>query len=1041
MKKLATFFVKNQKLTLIVTLFMFIYGIRGYKNMIAETYPNVDFATTTIETVYPGATPKDIEVKITKPIEDEIRTVTGLKDVRSVSQAGQSKITIRIDMDNPKVDVGETVSDLQTALERVTDLPSDLTEQPEFTELKAEEIAAIEIAVTGDNSHNRMRNKTADLLKEDIEDIKSVKAVNLYGYEEREFNILLDSHKLAELHLSVDEVTRAIVARNINIPGGDLELGKEQKLVTIDNKVESADELADTVVRSSFSGKKIRLKDIATVKDGEADPTITTRFNGKAATLLSVQKKGGSDTLVLVKEVKQILDTYNKRYAGKLEFSIYTDEGIKVKDKLAVLTSNGITGIIVVIVVLMFFMPGRIGLMVAISLPTSLFAAVGLMPSFGLTFNSISILALIIAMGMLVDNAVVISEEYIRRREEGESSFDASINSVVNLWIPITATAMTTVSAFLPMLATTGIMGRFITPIPIVVTAALLFCLLECFILLPMRLHFVGRNLKLEKKDADSHGWYEKFSLRFERFMEKVVKHRYIAALGGISVIVFSFVIMIGFNKFILFPAEQTEEYDVRVELPVNSTLEYTDTIAAKVSDRIVKLIDKDWLDETIAFSGYTLVNLLDQRGQVGDNVFLIKVMASDYAKYNVHYTTFLKELRKLEIPEAENIVIEEKINGPPVGTAVNVTFRSSDDTHLQEVVDKMIVKLEGIDGVFDEKIDDVFGPDEVVVDLNNDYISRLGLNAQTIGNTIRTALTGSIVSNVTLLNKEIDLKVEFENVSKSSLEDLKQVNITDSNGNLVPLSLLADFKVKKGAAQVKRYDYKRAKTVMASVDIEKITSIQANKIVSDYWNEIKDEYHDVSVVYGGEQESTKESLNSLASAMILAIIGIYGIMVYIFGSYLAPALIVSTIPLGLLGISVAFYLHDRPISFLAMIGVIGLAGIIVNNGIILIDYINQMKAEGKKNLHEILVHASVTRLKPVMASSITTMGGLFPTAYGIGGSDSMLVPITMAMAWGLTTGTILTLVWVPAGFGIIEDFMGVMQKTRIYKFLTSEKY
>ncbi|MAF78362.1 MAG: hypothetical protein CME60_09375 [Halobacteriovoraceae bacterium] len=1041
MKKLASFFVVNQKLTLIVTLFMFIYGIRGYKSMIAETYPNVDFATTTIETVYPGATPKDIEVKITKPIEDEIRTVSGLKDVRSVSQAGQSKITIRIDMDNPKVDVQETVSDLQTALERVTDLPSDLTEQPEFTELKAEEIAAIEIAVTGENGNKRKRNKTADLLKEDIEDIRSVKAVNLYGYQEREFNILLDSKKLETLHMSVDEVTKAVISRNINIPGGDLELGKEQKLVTIDNKVETAEELGETVVRSSFSGKKIRLKDIASVMDGEEDATIKTRYNGKAATLLSVQKKAGADTLELVRDVKEILKTYEKRYKNDLEFFIYTDEGIKVKDKLAVLSTNGVTGIVVVILVLMFFMPGRIGLMVAISLPTSLFAAVGLMPSFGLTFNSISILALIIAMGMLVDNAVVISEEYIRRREEGQKSLDAAIDSVVNLWIPITATAMTTVSAFLPMLATTGIMGRFITPIPIVVTAALLFCLLECFILLPMRLHFVGRNIKLEKKTDETNGWYEKFAKKFEKLMQVVVKHRYISALGGILIIAFSFVVMIVFNKFILFPAEQTEEYDIRVELPVNSSLEYTDSIAQKVSKRVEETIEKKWLQETIAFSGYTLVNLLDQRGQVGDNVFLIKVMASDYAKYNVHYTDFLKELRKLEIPEAETIIIEEKINGPPVGTAVNVTFRSSNDENLQKVVDMMIKKLEEVDGVFDEKIDDVFGPDEVVVDLNNDYISRLGLSASQIGNTIRTALTGSIVSNVTLLNKEIDLKVEFGNVSKSSIEDLKKITVTDPKGNLVPLSLLADFKIKDGAAQVKRYDYKRAKTVMASVDVEKITSIQANKIVSDYWKEIQDEFHDVSVVYGGEQESTKESLNSLASAMVLAVIGIYGIMVYIFGSYLAPALIVTTIPLGLLGISVSFYLHDRPISFLAMIGIIGLAGIIVNNGIILIDYINQMKEEGKMSLQEILVHASVTRLKPVMASSITTMGGLFPTAYGIGGSDSMLVPITMAMAWGLTTGTILTLIWVPAGFGIIEDFMEKVSNTRVYKYLTSEKY
>ncbi len=227
----------------------------------------------------------------------------------------------------------------------------------------------------------------------------------------------------------------------------------------------------------------------------------------------------------------------------------------------------------------------------------------------------------------------------------------------------------------------------------------------------------------------------------------------------------------------------------------------------------------------------------------------------------------------------------------------------------------------------------------------------------------------------------------------------------------------------------MKRFDYKRAKTITANVDTKIITSVQANQLVAKNFAEISSVHPDVNMVFGGEQESTNESMASLANAMMLALVGIYAIMVYIFRSYLAPGLIMTTIPMGLLGMSVAFWAHGRPVGFLSMIGVIGLAGIIVNNGIILIDFINQMRSEGKMPLRDILIKAPTIRLKPVMATSLTTMGGLFPTAYGIGGADAMLVPMTLAMAWGLTTGTILTLIWIPAGYAIIEDMMKLVRK------------
>lgn len=428
-----------------------------------------------------------------------------------------------------------------------------------------------------------------------------------------------------------------------------------------------------------------------------------------------------------------------------------------------------------------------------------------------------------------------------------------------------------------------------------------------------------------------------------------------------------------------------------------------------------------------MSLAGTSLPDGTDVRGQNGDNVGLVKMYASDFAKFNVPHTDFLAKLRKIKIEGATNLTFEEQINGPPVGAPVTVIFRSNNGQSLDVLIGKILADLKNTKGVFDAKVDEVYGPPEVNVVLDFEKLDRLGLNAAGVGNTVRTALSGTFVSDVTLNNKEAELKVKFADVSKANVNDLGNVKIMDARGNLVPLSLLAKLETSRGTPQVKRYDFKRAKTVTANIQTEVITSVQANNVVSMSFAKYSPDHADVTMVFGGEQESTNESMASLGNAMILALVGIYAIMVYIFRSYLAPGLIMTTIPLGLLGVSVSFWAHGRPVSFLAMIGVIGLAGIIVNNGIILIDFINQMRDEGKMPLKEILIQAPTIRLKPVMATSLTTMGGLFPTAYGIGGADAMLVPMTLAMAWGLTTGTILTLVWIPAGYAIIEDLMKVV--------------
>ncbi|MCJ8277600.1 MAG: efflux RND transporter permease subunit, partial [Bdellovibrionales bacterium] len=441
MTNISRFFIENSKLTIVLSLGLFYFGVQGLQTMNAESFPSVSFATATVVTNYDGATASDIETKITKPIEDEIRGVNGLKDVVSTSQAGLSTITVRVDMDDPKVNVPEALDEIQKAVDRVTDLPRDLQNAPKFTELKSDEFPVIEIAITGENV-NRSRDKIADQLKEDLEDNKSVKEVRLVGFQERAFDIFLDLEKLNKKHISVSQVMARIQSRNSNTPGGALKTTEIQNLVRVEGKIRNADELGNIVVRSNFSGNTVYLKDVAEVTDSSEEAKVLTRYNSEDSTLLIVNKKGGADTIKMVDEMDLIIEEYKKNNPDFI-FNIYQSEGQKVADRVNVLASNAITGLILVVIFLFLFLPGRIGIAASLSLPLAMMGALGFMPSFGMNIDAITVLALVIALGMMVDNSVVISENFTRLRLNGLPPLEAATQSIKSLWLPITATAFT----------------------------------------------------------------------------------------------------------------------------------------------------------------------------------------------------------------------------------------------------------------------------------------------------------------------------------------------------------------------------------------------------------------------------------------------------------------------------------------------------------------------------------------------------------------------------------------------------------------------
>jgi multidrug efflux pump subunit AcrB len=1034
MKFLVDFFIRNYKLTIVMTMFLIVFGYQGLRRMNAESWPQVDFAMATIMTQYKGASPEDIEALITKPIEDEIRTVSGLKDVKSISQTGLSTILVRIDMDN--VDEVKVMDDLQKAVQRVSKLPPDLEQQPVFKQIKSDEFPAIQLSVIA-SGENRLRHKIADLLKNEIEDLYAVKDVRMVGYREREFTVELDLKKMDTYHIGVPEVLGKLQSRNISLPGGDIEKGFHKDLVRLDAKVRNITDLNELVVRSNFAGSIVKLKDIANVYDGAEEPRYLASYDGKEAVNLIVNKKAGADTLKLAAKVREVLKQYEVTWKDQASFMIYHDEGEKVEEKLSTLGSNAWSGLILLVAFLMLFMPGWVGIMAALSLPIGVMTVFGLMPSFGLNLDSISILAFIIAMGNLVDNSIVISDNFVDLRRKGLEIVPAIKKSVMDLWAPITATVLTTIASFLPMLVTKGIMGKFIAPIPIVVTLALLVSLVESFFLLPMRLAFVGNKVK--KNVVGEEHWFDRWKLKFEVLMRWVVTHRYITVGASLGLILGALLMMVFGNKFILFPAEQTEIYLARVESPLGTPIEKTLANVSRLSNDIRKL-KPEWIKNVTGKAGSSKERPDDPKGGEGDSQGLVVIYASDLAKFNVPHTEFLAKLRTLKTSDYGTVIFEELINGPPVGSPINATFRSNDPIQLDEAISHIKNKLKVISGVIDLKIDDFVDADEVMVNVDYEDADKRGIKVADIGTTVRTALGGIFVSDVTLNNKEVNLNVKYMDQYREDTNHLNDIKVMDGQGNLLSLGSIATFDKKSGTPQIKRFDFKRSKTLLGGVDEMKTTAFAVNKALKEEWNLIRSKYPEVSLVFGGVEESTQESMQSLFDALGLALIGIFALLVFMFNSFLRPFIIMMTIPLGLVGFSLAFYFHGRPVSFMALIGIIGLTGIIVNSGIVLIEFIEIARKEGM-SLFEALVKASSQRLLAVVATAFSTVLGLFPTAYGIGGSDEMLIPITLAMAWGLTSGTILTLIFIPPAYAIIEDWIEFLGKFSIFsRWMTSIK-
>ncbi|MEA3368992.1 MAG: efflux RND transporter permease subunit [Candidatus Ratteibacteria bacterium] len=1021
---LPRFSVRQSLFINLVSVMIIIIGLVVLVGINKEIWPNVAFDVVTVTATYPGAAPLDIEKLISVPIEKELRQVDGIEDIHSSSGTGLSLVYVTIDPDEKNKQ--KVIRDITSAVDRIRNLPRDV-DDPVVMELTARQFPIIEVSLSGKMSEGELR-KHADTLEDLLEDVDGVARIKKEGYREREIQILLEPKKLSEYYVSFEEIENALAARNISLPAGKLDTETSEYNIRTTGEFLSAEEIEEVIIRANDSGNWLRIKDVAVVSDTFKDENKINKTMGTRSINLTIVKKESGDALKIVAQVKKKCQAYLKLQGNKLKISYVNDYSFFAKRRLNVLRNNAWVAIILVMSALLIFLHRRVAFITFLGIPVAFFTTFIVMGIMGITINLISMFGLIIVLGMLVDDGIIVAENVYRHMEKGESPRTAAIKGSEEVMGAVVTAVVTTIAAFSPLLFMTGIMGKFIRDLPTVLIVALVASLGEALIILPSHLaDFVkikidarGNPVELTKGMA----WFKKIVSFYTRIIKKAISRKYKVLAGFSGLLLVCVVLSVTVMKFILFPSAGIDFFFARAEAPIGTPLEKTHQLMIPL-ERVVSKLPAGELDTYVTAVGESAEDRHDPFAGRGSNLGQVTVYLTPEQDRPRSVDEIIAELRTKtkDIEGFTTLRFDKPETGPPVGKAVEIEIRGEDFDTLDQIAKEFMDYLQMIDGASDITWDHKPGQEEIRISVDREKATMAGLTIRKIARTIRAVFKGGIATTIKPIKAEdeTDVTVRFSREETGDISVFENILISNRFDTLIPLKKVASIEKVPGTTTIHHLDGKRVVSVSSNVDAAKTTSMKINRLLKNKFRNISDKYLGYSVKYGGEQEETIKSLKSLGKAYFFVFLIVFLMLSSFFRSLIQPFIVMMAIPFGLIGVVLAFLLHGIPLSFMALLGIIGLSGIVVNDSIILVDFINKLRATGMDR-GESIIKAGQLRIRPVILTTITTVGGLSTVAYGIGGKDPFLVPMAMALCWGLLFATILTLVIIPCIYSILDD-------------------
>lgn len=1016
---LPRFAVGQPVLVNLFALVVVVAGVMTLLQMTREVYPLVPIGAASIVTTLVGASPEEVEELITAPIEDEIADIEGIDFISSTSSEGRSFIWVEFEASVE--DVGRRVIELSNEVARVSGLPEG-AEAPVVREASVRP-PTIGVAIYGDAPEASLR-AVGRTLKERLERIDGVAEALTTGIRDREIRVEVDPDRLFAYGVPLDALTQALIGRGNNVPAGQIEGGRRNRLVRGMAKVEGAADVANVVIRPGEAGGALRVRDVSRVQEGFAEGRTAARVNGQPAIVFLLLKQENKDAIRVSERVRSALASMERDLPAGIQVSTFGDKAAWVRLNLRILYQNAGLGLLLVMAILWFFIGFRNGAMAALGIPVALSGGVLLMAGLGITINLLSLLALILSLGIVVDDAIIIIENVYRHVQAGASRASAAVVGTGEVLWPVLASTATTCSAFLPMLLMTGVLGKFFAIIPKVVVAALVASAIEALFVLPSHLADFGARPLASPSPRHGSGRFERLYVRLLRWAlprrHAVIAAAVVVTAGWVGAALWA-------KEVVLFTDADVESFDVRVRLPVDASKEETDRVLAAIEARLLDLENPD-VEAVVSLRGYSRTRGFPLRG---DEVGMVTVyMKERMARTSLDAGTRLME-RAMGLfddivgPVALDLVKFE--DGPPRGAPVAVRLSGDDLDELAELSEAVQAELRRIPGTRNISDNHQLGKRELRLSVDEERAAGFGLTGSQVHRWLASALAGQPLMSTRRGDEEIDVVVELQESVRRDPDRLLELRLVAPAGTgpggdelaTVALSELASVEAGRGLSRVRRRNRHRAITVTAEL-FGGATSAGVNRALARRLTPLTRAHPDVRFEFGGEFEDTQESVQSLLLAFILAGLIIYAILASQFRSFVQPMVVMMAIPLSLLGVSIGFFASGEAVGLIALIGVVGLAGIVVNDSLVLVDFINVRRRDGLA-LDEAIVEAARLRLRPIWLTSITTIAGLAPLALGVGGRSELLAPMATAMSWGLCFSTGLILVVVPCLYRTVE--------------------
>ncbi len=1008
-------FLDNHVLANLVFALVVVLGALSFLQMPRARDPEINFNWINIVTAMPGASARDIERRVTEPLEGAIeRTVRDLRFVSSTSREGVSSILVRFNQLDQRV-FDKRIIDLRREVQNTysDELPEEIETPPMVMELTTSNaFPTASVVVTGPGGGENLRRQARNV-KKDLERLAGVDRVTALGLREPELHVAFHPERLEGLGVTPADLADTVRAYFRDVSAGDLETGDGQWVVRLEGTDDDPVRLARLPVTTAQG--LVELGALATIATSAEEPREIARHEGEPAVLLAVMKDRDANVLEIVERIAAYLERRNTLAVDTgVELLLVDDQTTPTRRALRLMQTNAAIGFALVLLVTWLFLGSRIAVLTSIGIPFTLAGTMIVLNVLGFSLNNSVLLGVVIALGMIVDDAVVVVESIYLRLREGVTPLAAAIDSLREVFAPVTTSVLTTIAAFLPLMLLPGILGEFMKVIPIVVCVALAISLIEAYWMLPAHVNAarvdLGRRSPSQPYRNAATRWIRR---NYVRLLLRVLRHPYVSALLVIALFLGSIAAVgSGRVRVNFFEADPLRIFYLSIEMPPGSTLEDTARVAEAVDASTRAALAEGELRGSVAYAGQMFT---DTEPLYGDTVGQVQVSLLPRSRDGRH----VDEVADAALAAAQDEVGDASVSllrtseGPPTTRAISIKVRGDEFPEIQAAAEALLSFLDEMPAVSNVATDYREGNPELVLRHDGEAIQRAGLDPEVVNRSLLALVDGEIVTTYQLQGEEVRVRVLPSRPPVGDVDAVLRETLALRDGRAVPLGELVVAERTRGQQNIRHYNFRRAITVEADIDQRDINVVEANRAIAEHWDAIRRDYPNVELDFSGVLDDIEESLDAIRLLFLLGIGLIYAILGTQFRSYWQPLMVITTIPLAFTGVVVGLAVTRNPMSLYTLYGTVALAGISVNAAIVLISAANDRLAAGMTLLHA-TVYAARRRVVPILITSATTIAGLFSLAAGLAGRSLVWGPVATAIVWGLTVSTVLTLVVIP---------------------------